>query len=258
MATDSAPAGWLEDYRSEGSGETGKIGIIFVHGFTGSPASMRPWAHFFLDRGYTVSVPQLPGHGTHWENLNKVSWSEWPAKVMEELAWLRSRCSSVFIFGLSMGGCTTLNVAEREQVDGLVLVNPMSHIPGNQIKFAPLIALFKKGMPSVGDDIKKPGVTEWGYDVLPTRGVLQLQKMLLATRANLKNATAPLLIFHSADDHVLPVSNTNIIVSEIGTPIDEITRVELTNSYHVATLDYDAEIIFKRSLAFVEAKSKNS
>jgi carboxylesterase len=254
MATANAPQGWLEDFRSIGNGENGKTGVIFVHGFTGSPASMRPWAEYFQIEGYTVSVPQLPGHGTHWENLNKVSWQQWPAKVLQELIWLRSHCSKVFIFGLSMGGCTTLNVVESEHVDGIVLVNPMSHIPGIQIKFAPIIALFKKGMPSVGDDIKKPGTTEWGYDVLPTRGVLQLQKMLLATRANLKKVTVPLLIFHSQDDHVLPVSNTNIIMSEIGTPIDQISRVELSNSYHVATLDYDAQIIFERSLQFVKSK----
>lgn len=253
MATESAPQGWLEDFRSVGSGENRKVGIIFVHGFTGSPASMRPWAEYFQKEGYTVSVPQLPGHGTRWENLNKVSWQQWPAKVVEELNWIRTECSKVFIFGLSMGGCTTLNVVESEAVDGIVLVNPMAHIPGFQIKLAPIIALFKKGMPSVGDDIKKPGITEWGYDVLPTRGVLQLQKMLLRTRKNLKKATAPLLIFHSADDHVLPISNTNIIVSEIGTPIDQISRVELSNSYHVATLDYDAEIIFERSMQFVKS-----
>ena len=254
MATESAPQGWLDDFRSTGSGANRKVGIIFVHGFTGSPASMRPWAEYFKKDGYTVSVPQLPGHGTRWENLNKVSWQQWPAKVVEELNWIRTECSKVFIFGLSMGGCTTLNVVESHAVDGIVLVNPMAHIPGFQIKLAPIIALFKKGMPSVGDDIKKPGITEWGYDVLPTRGVLQLQKMLLRTRKNLKKATAPLLIFHSADDHVLPVSNTNIIVSEIGTPIDQISRVELSNSYHVATLDYDAEIIFERSMKFVKSK----
>ena len=254
MATENAPTGWLEDFRSIGTGENGKVGIIFVHGFTGSPASMRPWAEYFQGAGYTVSVPQLPGHGTHWEDLNKVSWQQWPAKVVEELAWIKSQCSKVFIFGLSMGGCTTLNVVENHAIDGIVLVNPMSHIPGVQIKFAPLIALFKKGMPSVGDDIKKPGKTEWGYDVLPTRGVIQLQKMLISTRRNLKQATSPLLVFHSQDDHILPVSNTNIIVSEIGTPIDSITRVELSNSYHVAILDYDAEIIFERSMQFVKSK----
>lgn len=252
MTTVAAPQGWLDDYAAEGSTHS-KIGILLVHGFTGSPASMRPWAHFLNENGYTVRVPRLPGHGREWQDLNNVSWEEWPAKVEAELAILRKDCKKVFIFGLSMGGGTTLNVVEKHQVDGIVLVNPMIHIPGLLIKFAPLISLIQPGRASVGDDIKKPGVTEWGYDVLPTKGVVQLNKLLKATRASLKRATAPLLLFHSKDDHVLPVSNTEIIISEIGSL--EKQRVELLNSYHVANLDYDAEIIFERSLEFIRQHS---
>ena len=152
-----------------------------------------------------------------------------------------------------MGGATTINVAERNSVAGLVLVNPMIHIPGITIKFAPIIAVLKAGMPSVGDDIKAPGVTEWGYDALPTKGVLQLNAMLKQTRKNLQDAKSPLLLFHSTEDHVLPVSNTEIIMNEIGSTPKE--RIELTNSYHVATLDNDAPEIFEKSLAFVESWS---
>jgi carboxylesterase len=54
------PAGWLSDFAAEGSGANAKTGIVLVHGFTGSPASMRPWAHFLNDRGYTVRIPRLP------------------------------------------------------------------------------------------------------------------------------------------------------------------------------------------------------
>jgi len=249
MATTGAPAGWLEDYFALGTTKK-DIGIIFVHGFTGSPASMRPWAHFMQELGYTVSVPLLPGHGTQWQALNKVQWQSWPARVEEELARVRQHCSKVFIFGLSMGGATTLQVAERNELTGVVLVNPMIHIPGLLIKFAQLIALLRKGMPSVGDDIKAPGVTEWGYDVLPTRGVLQLKKLLDDTRANLEKVSAPTLLFHSVEDHVLPVSNTEIIMAGIGT--SDKTRIDVTNSYHVATLDNDAAFIFQNALAHVK------
>jgi carboxylesterase len=257
MATEGAPAGWLEDYASEGSGSNKRTGIIFVHGFTGSPASMRPWAHFFEDRGYTVRVPRIPGHGTKWQDLNEVSWQEWPAKVEREQAPLVALCDRIFIFGLSMGGANTLHVAANfrsriggEKLAGIVLVNPMIHIPGIRIKFGPLIARFVKGLPSVGDDIKKPGVDEYGYDVLPTRGVLQLSKFLKVTRSLLPQVQVPLQLFHSVEDHVLPVSNAEIIMKEIGST--DKTRIELTNSYHVATLDYDAQIIFENSLKFVE------
>jgi carboxylesterase len=33
-------------------------------------------------------------------------------------------------------------------------------------------------------------------------------------------------------------------------------RVELVNSYHVATLDYDAEIIFENTKLFIKERSK--
>jgi carboxylesterase len=252
MSTSEAPDGWLEDYFAQGAINP-EIGIVLVHGFTGSPASMRPWAHYLNEAGFTVRVPRLPGHGRQWQDLNRTNWEEWPAKVEEELSQLRRESKKIFIFGLSMGGGTTLNIAERHEVDGIVLVNPMIHIPGILIKFAPLISAIQPGRASVGDDIKKPGVTEWGYDVLPTKGVIQLNKMLKRTRAELAKATAPLLLFHSKDDHVLPVSNTEIIMNEIGSTEKE--RFELFNSYHVANLDFDAEIIFEKSLEFIKRHS---
>jgi len=249
MATSNAPAGWLEDYFASGS-DHADIGIIFVHGFTGSPASMRSWAAYFEERGYTVSVPRLPGHATQWQDLNKVKWQEWPARVQAEVDRLKQSCKKVFVFGLSMGGATTLNIAENNDLAGICLVNPMIHIPGQLIKVAPLLSLVQPGRASVGDDIKKPGITEWGYDVLPTKGVVELQKMLKVTRSNLGLVKCPTLLFHSVDDHVLPISNSNIIMSEIESIAGQ--RIELTNSYHVATMDFDAPIIFANSLAHVE------
>ena len=252
MATTNAPAGWLLDYFAVGS--TNKsVGVIFVHGFTGSPASMRPWADYFKERGYTVSVPRLPGHATQWQDLNRVKWQEWPARVQVDLDRMRKICEKVFVFGLSMGGGTTLNIAENNILDGICLVNPMIHIPGALIKIAPLVALIQPGRASVGDDIKKPNITEWGYDVLPTKGVIQLDKMLKETRRNLGKVTCPTLLFHSVDDHVLPVSNTEIIMAEIES--DAKQRIELTNSYHVATLDNEAPLVFANSLAHVQQYS---
>lgn len=256
MAIEGAPEGWIQDYRADGSGKNKDIGVLLVHGFTGTPASMRPWAHYLNDRGYTVSVPLIPGHGTTWHDLNHVSWEEWPAKVETELARLNQLCSKVFLCALSMGGGNSLYVAARhqEKISGLVLVNPMIHIPGVQIKFVHIISRIQKSRASVGDDIKKPGVTEWGYDALPLKGVAQLYKYLKLARAGLPSITTPTLLFHSVDDHILPVSNTEIIMSELGAK--EKKRIELVNSYHVATLDYDAETIFENSRLFIEEHSR--
>jgi carboxylesterase len=251
MTTSGAPEGWLEDYYAKGSGDLAKIGVLLLHGFTGSPASMRPWAHFLNEAGATVRVPRIPGHGRKWQDLNKVHWRSWPERASQDLLALQNECEKVFIFGLSMGGANTLHVTATKgrDVAGIVLVNPMIHITDPTIVFIDLIKHITPKRASVGDDIKKPGVTEWGYDALPLKGVAQLNRFLKATRNLLPSVTAPTLLFHSVEDHVLPISNSDIIIEELGSAKKE--RVELGNSYHVATLDYDAELIFERSLTFV-------
>jgi len=252
MAVEGAPAGWMQDWSAQGTGKNAHIGVLLVHGFTGSPASMRPWGEFLNSHGYTVRVPLLPGHGTKPEDLNKVKWEEWPAKVSSELSELQKTCETIFLIGLSMGGSTVLNVsiANNDAITGLVLVNPMIHVRGIPVELAFFLSRLQKMRTSVGDDIKRPGVTEWGYDALPTRGVYQLLKMLRVTRKNLGQITVPVQLFHSVDDHTLPVSNTDIILREIGSLNKN--RIELVNSYHVATMDYDQELIFHNSLQFIE------
>jgi carboxylesterase len=61
-------------------------------------------------------------------------------------------------------------------------------------------------------------------------------------------------LFHSLDDHTLPVSNTEIIMREIGS--SNKSRIELLNSFHVATLDFDNELIFANSVTFIESLAK--
>jgi carboxylesterase len=184
--------------------------------------------------------------------LNRVKWQEWPAKVTVELSELRKTCDTIILIGLSMGGGTVLNVAasNNEIISGVILVNPMIHVRGVPVELAFFLSRLQKLRTSVGDDIKRPGITEWGYDHLPTRGVYQLLKMLRVTRRNLSKVTVPVQLFHSVDDHTLPVGNTEIILSEIAS--QNKTRIELVNSYHVATLDYDQELIFQNSLTFIE------
>ena len=256
MAVEGAPAGWMQDWSAQGSGKNAHIGVLLVHGFTGSPASMRPWGEFLNSHGYTVRVPLLPGHGTKPEDLNKVKWDEWPAKVVFELSELQKTCDTIFLVGLSMGGSTVLNVTidNNEAIKGLILVNPMIHVRGIPVEVGFFLSRFQKMRTSVGDDIKRPGVTEWGYDALPTRGVYQLLKMLRITRRNLGKITVPVQLFHSVDDHTLPVSNTDIILEGLGSLIKN--RIELVNSYHVATMDYDQELIFHNSLQFIEGLTK--
>lgn len=255
MSISGAPAGLLEDFQAAGDKKNGHIGIVLVHGFTGSPAAMRPWAEFLNARGYSVRVPRLPGHATTPSDLNEVQWQQWPEKVRSEILELQKSCSHIFVAGLSMGGGTTLNIAVNhgDELAGIILVNPMIHVKGINPQLAFVISRVIKFGKSVGNDIKRKGFTEYSYDKLPYRGIHQLLTMLKLTRAALPEIKIPIQLFHSVDDHTLPASNTEIIMREIGSTNK--SRIELLNSFHVATIDYDAELIFENSLKFIEGLS---
>ena len=256
MSLSKPPAGLLEDFQALGDKKNGHIGIVLVHGFTGSPAAMRPWAEYLNARGYSVRVPLLPGHGTKPADLNEVAWPAWPAKVTAEITELQKHCSQIFVAGLSMGGGTTLQVAAElgDKLTGIILVNPMIHVRGISPTLAFAISRLVKFGKSVGNDIKRKGVTEYSYDKMPYRGIHQLLTMLKLTRAALPSVKVPMQLFHSVDDHTLPVSNTEIIMREVGSANK--SRIELLNSYHVATIDHDSELIFANSLTFIEGLSK--
>jgi carboxylesterase len=83
----------------------GPTGVLLLHGFTDSPASVLPWAEFLAQAGYSISVPRLPGHGTDRRQMDQAT--------------------QLFIAGFSMRGALNVRLTERhpERVTGLILLN---------------------------------------------------------------------------------------------------------------------------------------
>lgn len=226
------------------------IGVLFVHGFTGSPASMRPWAEYFASRGYSVRLPLLPGHGTSPNDLNRTTWKEWYSSAEDAYLDLAGKCQKVFICSLSMGGALTLRLAELHQPAGIILVNPLIHIKGINRILIPLVSHVVAMRPAVGNDIKKPGANEYAYDRTPLKAAGSLLRLLADVRSRIGGVRAPLLLLHSVDDHLLPASNSEWILAHVASQSKR--EILLKDSYHVATIDNDAPIIFDESLRFIE------
>ena len=78
----------------------------------------------------------------------------------------------------------------------------------------------------------------------------ELNKLWTDVRSCLDLITCPIMLFRSAVDHVVPASSSEAIVRQVSS--DDITEVILPDSYHVATMDYDAETIFASSVSFIQ------
>ena len=233
------------------SHDGGPVGVLVVHGFTGSPKSMRPWAEHLAAAGLTVELPRLPGHGTRWEDMAVTRWEDWYAEVDRTLTLLTGSCETVVVMGLSMGASLSLRLAELrpDDVAGLVLVNPAVHSERKDRHLLPVLRHVVKAFPGIVNDIKKPGQDEGGYPKMPLQCVYSLQQGWTEIKADISKVRAPLLLLHSREDHVVEPSNAAWILANVAS--EDTTEVWLDNSYHVATLDNDAELIFERSVDFV-------
>ncbi len=78
----------------------GPDGVLVIHGFTGSPASMRPVADAVAAAGHAVELPRLPGHGTSVQDMLPTRWSDWSASVEDAYGDLAGRCRRVAVVGL--------------------------------------------------------------------------------------------------------------------------------------------------------------
>ncbi|WP_335973961.1 MULTISPECIES: alpha/beta hydrolase [Streptomycetaceae] len=240
-----------EPYRHEG----GETGVLICHGFTGTPQSMRPWAEYLAARGLTVSLPLLPGHGTRWQDMQVTGWPDWYAEVDRELRSLLASCSRVFVCGLSMGSTLSLRLAEKHgtAISGLVLVNPSVKADGLQIRIGSALRHLVPSAPGIVSDIAREGATELGYPRVPLRALRSLNEFWPVVRSALPQVTQPVLLLHSRQDHVVHPSNTELVLAKISST--DVTERVLERSYHVATLDHDAEQIFEESYAFIRRLS---
>ena len=230
----------------------GDVGALVVHGFTGNPSSMREIAEVFGSAGYHVELPRLAGHGTSVEEMMDTRWADWTRDAEDALSKLRERCSKIVVVGLSMGGAITLWLASRHaDLAGIVCVNPTTKSSPAKLAGARLaVKTGKKSLPAIGSDIADPSVKESSYDATPLAAAVSLfadgLKPLSKKYGQIK---VPLLLVTSKNDHVVKPAESDFLAKNYAGNVE---RVFLERSFHVATQDYEKDVIHRHSLDFAK------
>lgn len=225
-------------------------GVLLVHGFTGGPEAMRAWGQALATAGASVTIPLLSGHGTTVADLARTSAGSWRTDVQQALdGLLDGRFDHIAVGGLSLGGTLALDASAHRAIDATFVVNPglqLSPLDSLGAFFAPLI---HRVVPTVGPlagDIQKTNVVEVAYDRTPVAAVGELGKLFSKVRKLLAQIASPVTLYWSPKDHILPKSSAKIVQRFVPGPL--LRTVVLHDSYHVATLDHDAERIFQDSI----------
>ena len=220
--------------------ENGRIGILMLHGFMGSPTSSNPMAKYLAEHGITVHCPLLPGHGEHPNKLLGSKREQWIAETVEAYDSFRPQVDELFIMGHSMGtvfGAMLCNT-NPDDIKGLIMLTPMYDTPDSRLNvFRPLHYFMRWFYPtmlpsrsmrklirervhdfdptmSVDDPEVKKNLKELAK--VPTDALYEMLKMGDYSRSNVwPKFKHPCIIFRGEHDPAVKLSSTENLMTAI-------------------------------------------
>lgn len=120
-----------------------RTGVLFLHGFMGSPISSRPFAEYLNSRGIYVHCPLLPGHGHYPDKLATAGRRSWLAEAEESFAHARARCDRLYLVAHSMGNILAAHVTLKfGGVAGISMLAPVCDVPDRRLRYVKYARFF--------------------------------------------------------------------------------------------------------------------
>jgi carboxylesterase len=236
------------------------VGVVLIHGFTGTPWEVRYLGEQLARAGYTVRAPLLPGHGTSIEDLDATRWEDWAEHVERATDALRVRCRRVAVVGQSLGGLLALHLASHRHdiaaVASLAVPLWLVGLNGRVAEWATSGPLTRvRRLPKLGgSDVRdrRARAENPCYEAIPTRALAQLLAFMRITDAALPRVTQPVLVLHARQDHTAPVA--------CAPRIAEATRAVrlriLPRSYHLIAVDVERDVVAAEVSTFLATHAR--
>ena len=236
----------------------GNVALLFLHGFTGTPAEVYPTAALINEKiNCTVSGILLPGHGNARKNWT-ITWRDWTAAVEDELTRLAATHQHL-LGGLAMGSAFPICRHPPGEHQGAITINapvftknPLS----TSLFVSALTPLFGFMKPFYAKNDIDRGL-EWeadsrqAYRCYPVKACRSLQQLRKLVLAGLSAVRCRVLVMQSLEDELVNNSSGLYLVKRLKRT--QVSYQELKHSHHMATMGEEKELIAQRISQFVEA-----
>ncbi len=238
-----------ERNREAYSHQGGKIGVLLIHGFTGSPGEMRPLAEYLAQQGYSIEVPILSGHCTSVHEMNETTYSDWVQSAYDAYNVLDVRTERVILVGHSMGGLIAFYLANRYHAAGIVSMCTPMYLAHFGARLAPLVSWFypihKAPRPRNTEIMQYLG----GYEETPVRAVKSLNRLIRFVRDELNEIHIPVLVQQARKDLTVLPESAEFIYEHLGSTIKDLKWYE--RSGHMLSIDTDRKEVWGDVLSFI-------
>ena len=219
----------------------GKIGLLLVHGFTGTPYIFYELGQALASQGYTVSAPLLAGHGLKPTNLEQTTWDDWYVSVEAAYRKMTKDCDQIFIVGASVGGALACYLVAKQKLPalkGLILIGVPRWLYrqwlimiGTPIYVILRIRYFTKPFSKQLNETVIFGGPNFSYLKIPIKSVVELMRGLAGLDGQLlRKIKVPTLIIQSSRDGLVKPQSGTFLFKSLGT--DEKELVWITEQHH--------------------------
>lgn len=234
----------------KGIGDEMSIGILFLHGFSGGPYEIEPFATYLKGNGhYEIMMPTFSGHG---ETLILKGYKAKHWLMEAELAYrqLAKKVDEVVVVGFSMGGLIAMYLAIRYPVKKLVLLSAAAkYVSPSQLV---------RDLKGVAADAIHGAVNEnklfqhYVYKLrnVPFTATVEFMKVVQLVDPYIEKITCPVFIVQGKQDGIVPSQTAQYVFSKLTVNEKEIYLSE-TGKHLICYCD-DCEVWFGRAHTFIE------
>ncbi len=207
---------------------------MLMHGFTGSPADLRPLAGELFERGLNCHGILHPGMASDIANLPSMTAQIWRESALTHWDAHYRRYRRTILIGYSMGGAAAIQMAVRHAPDLLVLLAPFTRINDRRALFLPFTKRLMGEVQLLAYlDFDDPWVRDWFKVALPDidlddpdiRRVIreetgisapvinELRKFGATARREAPRVTAPVVVVQGHEDTVVNPRDTRDLIA---------------------------------------------
>ncbi|MSQ82494.1 MAG: alpha/beta fold hydrolase [Myxococcales bacterium] len=228
-----------------------RVGVLVLHGFTGSPWEVQPLCEAAMDRGLSVAAPILPGHATTIHALDQVQWQDWLVAAQLSHAWLARNCDVVHLAGFSMGGLLAALLAEQHPTPDrrLALLAPAFAVSLPQkwilqvLARVGVVSHLGKADPRLPSGLRPPC-----YAAIPIRGAQQFLQLMSLVTSKRRVIGGEILHLHGTSDGTIDRQLARTAVSKA---IEGKVRNADIDSGHLLFQDRNAQQALKLTMDFL-------